>query len=250
MIEAGSLEYAHARLCARFGDRPDELVWRRIEMIREVDAMLEAARASPLSPWIARIGPDAGAHATELAMRAHWRERVAAIAAWMPTAWRASIEWCALLVELPVLQHLARGGAAPRWLSDDPLRAALGDDRARREPGPAALLAAAGVDPDRIAAIWRAEWDRRLPDRRECTPLLRETVGLIAEHAKAFRDPLAGDGWALRRALHARLSRLFRRATLDPAAAFVFLALSALDFERLRGEILRRVAFPRLPLAT
>jgi hypothetical protein len=185
----------------------------------------------------------------ELAMRAHWRERVAAIAAWMPLAWRASIEWCALLVELPVLQHLARGGAAPRWLADDPLRAALRDDRARREPGPAALLAAAGVDPDRIAAIWRAEWDRRLPDRSKCTPLLREAVGLIAEHAKAFRDPRAGDGWALRRALHAHLSRLFRRATLDPAAAFVFLALSALDFERLRGEILRRLAFPRLPLA-
>lgn len=249
MIDAGSLEYAHARLCARFGDRPDELVWRRIELIREIDAMLETARASPLSAWIARIGPGASVHAMEVAMRAHWRERVAAIAAWMPSAWRASIEWCALLVDLPVLQHLARGGAVPRWLSDDPLRARLGDDRARREPGPA-LLAAASVDPDRIAAIWRAEWDRRLPDRSERTLLLRETVHLVAEHGNAFRDPLASDGWALRRALHARLSRLFRRATLDPAAAFIFLALSALDFERLRGEILRRVAFPRLPLAT
>ena len=73
--------------------------------------------------------------------------------------------------------------------------------------------------------------------------------GLLAEHVNAFRDPLAGDGSALRHALHARLSRLFRHATLDPAAAFIFLAISALDFERLRGEILRRVAFPRLPLA-
>jgi len=249
MIEAGSLEYAHARLCARFGDRPDELVWRHIEMIREIDAMLEAARASSLAPWIARIGPDANVHTMELAMRAHWRERVAAIATWMPWAWRASIEWCGLLVELPVLQHLARGGAVPRWLSDDPLRATLGDERGRDEPGTAALRAAARVDPDRIAAIWRAEWDRRLPDRRKRTSLLRETVGLLAEHVNAFRDPLAGDGSALRRALHARLSRLFRHATLDPAAAFIFLAISALDFERLRGEILRRVAFPRLPLA-
>jgi hypothetical protein len=248
VIDAGSLEYAHARLCARFGDRPDELVWRRIEMIREIDTLLETARASPLAAWIARIGPGASVHTMELAMRAHWRERVAAIAAWMPAAWRDSIEWCAMLVELPVLQHLARGGAAPRWLSDDPLRAALGDDRARRGPG--WLLAAASADPGRIAAIWRAEWDRRLPARRECPELLRETVRLLAEHANAFGDPSASDGWALRRALHARLSRLFRRATLDPAAAFIFLALSALDFERLRGEILRRVAFPRLPLAT
>jgi hypothetical protein len=37
---------------------------------------------------------------------------------------------------------------------------------------------------------------------------------------------------------------------LDPAAAFVFLALSALDVERLRGELVRRAAFPRAPLAT
>ena len=73
MIDAGSLEYAHARLCARFGNRADELVWRRIETIREIDAMLEAARASPLGGWVARIGPDAGAHAMELALRAHWR---------------------------------------------------------------------------------------------------------------------------------------------------------------------------------
>ena len=250
MIDAGSLEYAHARLCARFGHRPDELAWQRVETIRGLDAMLEGARASPLGAWIAGIAPDASIHAMELAMRAHWRERVAAIAAWMPAEWHASIEWCALLVDLPVLQHLARGGAVPHWLSGDPLRATWGDDRARREPGPAALLASASLDPDRIASLWRAEWDRRLPVPRERTLLLRETVHLLAEHAIAFRGPPPSDGWALRRALHARLARLFRRATLDPAAAFIVLALSALDFERLRGEILRRVAFPRLPLAT
>ena len=113
----------------------------------------------------------------------------------------------------------------------------------------AALLAAGKADPDRIASLWRAEWTRRLPPHRGRSSLLAETVRLIAEHLTAFREPRHVDGWALRRALHARLSRLFRPATLDPAEAFIFLALSALDFERLRGEILRRVAFPRLPLA-
>jgi len=39
-----------------------------------------------------------------------------------------------------------------------------------------------------------------------------------------------------------------RRAMLDPAAAFAYLALIALDLERLRGELLRRAAFPGLPL--
>ncbi len=127
MIEAGSLEYAHARLGARFGARPDELAWRRIEMIRDVGGMLDAARASPLSVYLGEIGPDADAHAIELALRAHLRERVRAIAAWMPPDWRAAIEWCALLPDLPVLQHLARGGAPPPWLRDDPLGAALRD---------------------------------------------------------------------------------------------------------------------------
>jgi hypothetical protein len=249
VIDAGSLDYAHARLCARFGDHPDEIAWRRIETVREVGAMLETARTSALAVWIAGIATDTEVHAIERAMRAHWHERVNVIAAWMPPPWRASIEWCALLVDLPVLQHLARGGVSPRWLADDPSRTALGDGHRRRSAGPSALLDAVGANPDRVAGIWRAEWDRRLPDPRQRTSLLRETTHVVAEHWKAFRDPRAADGRALRQALHARLSRLFRRATLDPAAAFIFLGLSALDFERLRGEILRRVAFPRLPLA-
>ena len=178
-----------------------------------------------------------------------------AIATWMPSSWRASIEWCALLLDLPVLQHLARGGAPPRWLRDDPLAAALRESGAahvgslRGEAGPASLLAAGRTDPDRIASLWRAEWVRRLPVRITEAVLLGDFVRLLAEHAAAFRDPLQIEGWALRRALHARLTQLFRRATLEPAAAFIFLALSALDCERLRGEILRRVVFPRLPLA-
>jgi len=178
----------------------------------------------------------------------------------MPTAWRASIEWCALLIDLPVLQHLARGGAPPRWLRDDPLGAALQEgsaaqggaaqgDRVRDIAGPASLLAAGRANPDRMASLWRAEWQRRLPVRVTAPTRLADLVRLLAEHAAAFREPLQPDAWALRRTLHARLSQLFRRATLEPAAAFIFLALSALDCERLRGEILRRVVFPRLPLA-
>jgi hypothetical protein len=250
VIEAGSLEYAHARLGARFGERPDELAWRRIEMIRDVGAMLDAARASPLGAWLGEIGPDADAHAIELALRAHLRERVATIAMWMPSAWRASIEWCALLLDLPALQ----------WLRDDPLDAALREqgaaqgsaaqgNTARGDAGPASLLSAGKADPDRIASLWRAEWVRRLPVRITEAALLGDLVRLLTGHAAAFREPLQIEGWALRRALHARLTQMFRRATLEPEAAFIFLALSALDCERLRGEILRRVVFPRLPLA-
>jgi hypothetical protein len=46
-----------------------------------------------------------------------------------------------------------------------------------------------------------------------------------------------------------RLALLYRRATSNPAAAFIFLALCALDMERLRGELLRRAIFPRFGVA-
>ncbi|MEO8752901.1 MAG: hypothetical protein ABI624_09500 [Casimicrobiaceae bacterium] len=251
MIAAGSLEYAYARLSARYGNRPDEFAWRRIEMMREFGAMLETARASPLGAWLADIGPDTDAHGVERVLRARLRERIAAIAAWMPPAWRASIEWCAELVDLPVLQHLARGGAPPSWLRDGPLAPAQRDGGPLRgAAGAASLLVAGTLDPDRLGALWRAEWGRRLPAGNGGSELLADVIGLLADHVTLFRQPSLVDGWALRRALHARLSRLFRRAALDPAMAFIFLALSALDCERLRGEILRRVLFPRLPLAT
>jgi hypothetical protein len=251
VIEAGSLEYAHARLGARFGARPDELAWRRIEMIRDVGGMLDAARASQLSLYLGEIGPDADAHAIELVLRVGLRERVRAIAAWMPPNWRAAIEWCALLPDLPVLQHLARGGSAPPWLRDDPLGAALRDSECGpKGEGAAYLLAEGRLDPDRIAALWLAEWQRRLPVPVAESPFLADVVRLLKAHAAAFREPLQVEGWTLRRALHARLTQLFRRATLTPAAAFIFLTLSALDIERLRGELLRRVVFPRLPLAS
>jgi hypothetical protein len=242
VIEAGSLEYAHARLSARFGNRADEAAWRRIETIRDIGPMLDAVRASPLAAWVARFPADAGPHAVERAMRSHLRERATAIAAWMPPAWRAATAWCAMLVDLPLLQHLARGGAAPRWLDDE--------EPAHREALLAFLaIAAVKADPDRLGRAWREAWQRRLPERNGASGLLAEFTRLIDAHLAAFADPGLVDGWAERRRLQAGLARMFRRATLDPAVAFIFLALSALDFERLRGEILRRIAFPRLPLA-
>jgi hypothetical protein len=212
--------------------------------------MLETTRASALAAWIAGIAPDDGTHAIERALRAHWHERVAAIAAWMPATWRASIEWCAMLIDLPVVQHLARGGASPGWLSDDPLRAALYDEHRRRPPGWRSAARGRSRELGSGRRALAAEWDRRLPDPRDRTSLLEDT---IPRHRGAtgtrFATPVRRmAGCCGKRCTHG-CRGLFRRATLDPAAAFIFLALSALDFERLRGEILRVVAFPRLPLA-
>ena len=252
---AGSLEYAHARLWARYGNRPDELAWRRIEHVRAADALLDAARASALSLWMTGIGVHSTSHEIERVLRGHWRDLVAEVSAWMPADWQSAVRWCALLVDLPVLQHLARGGAAPPWLQDDPIYRDLGE-RGLSGYGAAtadkvlAPLAAAWADPDRIGALWLAEWRRRIPaSHRADTTILEETSRALGAHLAAFRDRRVRDGTPLRRALQARLALLFRRAVVDPSAAFIFLALCALDLERLRGEILRRVIFPGMPLA-
>ena len=73
---------------------------------------------------------------------------------------------------------------------------------------------------------------------------LEALVRALREHARVFRVAAPTEGWALRASLRSELVRLLRRAALQPAVAFVHLALCALDFERLRAELLRRVIFP------
>jgi hypothetical protein len=250
----GSLEYAQARLSARYGERPDEIAWRRIEHLRELPAMLDAARISAFGIWLAGIEPMSTPHQIECILRDHWRSLVAELAAWMPDAWQPAIRWCAVAVDLPVVAHLARGEAALPWMPDDEVYRDLcalesGSGTAPAEGWFAPFRAAWG-EPVRLGNAWRAEWLRRLPARRgDDVTLLDELVRVLRRHLSAFRDPSVRDGWPLRRTLEARLTLLFRRAMLDPAAAFIFLVLTALDLERLRGELVRRAAFPGMVLA-
>jgi hypothetical protein len=261
VIAVGSVEYAHARIWARHGQRPAEALWRRIETTRDLAAVLELARGSALAGWLEGIGPAAGTHGIEQALRRHWRERVGEVATWMPPAWAAAIEWCAVLPDLPVLQHLARGGAPWPWMAVDPWLRPWLDARDGADAGDSgqggppetralrALLDAAGDERHDVLALWRAEWRRRLPPAAASRGMAGPLERLLAEHAHAFAAPQAVDGWALRRQLQSRLLLLLRRTLVEPVTAFVYLALSALECERLRGELIRRAAFPRMGVA-
>ena len=250
----GSLEYAQARLSARYGQRPDEIAWRRIEHLRELPALLDAARISAFGVWLAGIDSMSTAHQIECILRDHWRSLVAEVAAWMPDEWQPAVRWCAVATDLPVVAHLARGDAALAWMPDDAvyrelcaLEVGLG---AAPAEGHFAPFRTAWTEPIRLGNAWRAEWRRRLPaGGGDEVTLLDEVARVLRRHLAAFRDPSVRDGWPLRRALEARLALLFRRAMLDPAAAFIFLALTALDLERLRGELVRRAAFPGVAMA-
>jgi hypothetical protein len=251
VTEYGSLEFAQARLQARHGQRAGEATWQRLETAREFAALLDTARNSALRPWLVGITTASTSHQIETVLRAHWRKAVAEVAGWMPAAWQPAVLWCAVVPDLPVLQHLSRDGDPAAWMNDDP------DYRALSAVPPAERRAAVAVDrfgalagawaaPASLARAWRAEWDRRLPQpvgRNEGS--LGQVVAALSAHGAAFAAAPAGQGWLLRRSLQARLSLLMRRATLEPAAAFIHVALCALDLERLRGELLVRALFPR-----
>jgi hypothetical protein len=255
VIDCGSLEYAHARLHARHGERLDEAAWRRIEVIRDFAPLLEGARAGALRPWLVGITADSSVHQVEAALRGHWRALVDERLAWMPLSWQRALRWCAVLPDLALLQHLARGGEPSTWMHDDPswreLCAAQPQARAAvLGAGPYATLAGAWSAPEALGRAWHDEWQRRLPrplsDAGDALPRL---VHVLLDHRRAFVDAAPSEGWLLRGALRARLALLFRRAALQPAAAFIDLALCALDLERLRAELLRRVLFPRWQVA-
>ncbi len=255
MIECGSIEYAQARLQARHGQRATEAQWQLLESTREFGALLDAARAGPLRPWVAGLTAQAAAQDIEAAMRAQWQMVVAEVVAWMPGPWHDALAWCAVLPDLPALQHLARGGGPEPWMAQDPRWRELcavppGEHAAVLARGPWRALACAWSAPATLAAAWQAEWQRRLPQPLHgADDSLRQVLTTLRQHGAAFAAATPGPGTYLRRALQVRLSLLWRRAALEPAAAFIHLVLSALELERLRGELLGRRLFANAKVA-
>lgn len=246
MIDCGSLEFAQARVQARHGARVDVVAWRRLEALRLLVPWLEQARATSLRPWLVDITAQSSGHEIEAALRKQWRAQVAEVAAWMPLAWQAAVQWCAAWPELAVLQHLARGGSPSPWMQEDAVwrpwcEAAAPDRAGGLRGGVLAPLQAGWARPDTLGDAWLAEWKQRWPGPPGAG--LLELHRALAEHAQAFARSPSAQGSALRSALRGRLVLLMRRTALQPAVSFIHLALAALDLERLRGELLRRVLF-------
>lgn len=252
------MDYAQARLQARFGERPDESSWRGLADARGPDALLEIARASGLRRWIAGIDASSDHHRIEISLRARWRECVAETASWMPEPWQPAVLWTAVLADLPALCRLARGEAPLEWMRGDPVLgpyAGAKDEERQAKLRQEALAFAGAAWPERGAAApagesfesqvrcaWRDEWRRRWPNRGDAQAL-EKLAGLMES---TFVEPMAAGRHAFLRRLRAQ----FRRSTLRPGAAFAFLAFCALDIERLRAELLARVLLDQAGLAS
>lgn len=221
VTSGAGFSYVQARIQARHGRRPDDSDWSRLESCDSAHAYLEAARTGVLAPWAERLTSDEDIHRLEAALRRSWRAYLRRVASWAPEPWRDAIEWCGCLPDVPAAAHVAATGERPPWREKD------------------------GETPADVDA-WLEAWHERMP-----SPDASGRAGICSLEAAvdnwmtANRDTERASvsrAASLREELERRVTTVFRRHALDPAALFAHLLLTALDVQRFRGGLLRRQA--------
>ena len=269
MISGLTLDYAYARVAARIAQRPDERLWLQLRSARTVPALLEAVRASAAASTVSGIPLTGDAETIEHAFRQQLRTRIDEVASWSPVAWQPAVHYIRHLVDLPAIAHLLRDEAPPRWMAVDPVLStyvhasrterrasllasplapiilAIEDElpaRAATEPLARALRRVrAGPPLHRAITAWEREWRSRWPRvAGDLASALDDVAQAARRHVLAFATLVPDDTAAARQSIAARLIALLHRAAAQPAALFAYLALFALDIERLRGEFVVR----------
>ena len=249
MSERVRWSYVQARLQARHGDRLDDAAWRMLEAARSFDQFLERSRSTSLHRFTDAIEVKMPSHTIERILRAAWRDYVAELATWVTPSWQPAVLWVAHLPDLPVLDSLFKG-TGPAWTREDPVfapfaRGDLHEHAAELEASPFALLSPATDGNGSLGAQWLAHWRTLWPrssdrDRRG----LDDLVGVVANHFELLaRAGLQDLSSPYRHDLEREATRMFRRCAGTPAALFSHLTLVALDLERLRGGLVRRLLF-------
>jgi hypothetical protein len=245
--------YAQARVQARYAELPWEDAWQRLAAARTLGIFLEEAREGALRAWVRGFSSQSDGHDLERGVRGTWQDEVTRVATWLPQPWQPALLWLHWLPLLPLLAQAERGGTLPVWVGRDRslqlLRRPDGtlDPAALIQAGGGALVlakseAVAGSEKDWVST-WAHEWRRLWPPcSRDFLAHLDGLAALIRTHVSAF--PRSGEAaWPLRRELRERLRLSFHRLSLQPAAAFNYLALLALDLERLRAALMERALF-------
>jgi hypothetical protein len=217
------MEYAQARIQSRFGARPTAELWHGLDAAPDLEAYLDAVRGTSLQRWVSGIEPNADLHRIDSGLRGRLESHIAEVARWLPQEWRAAALWLLRLFDLPAIQQPG-SGEAPDFLRHR--------KNARR----------AGARGSEVRAAFLEEWRRRWPARdRESLRGMQRIAATIVSHLERFGRASVRDAWPERARLERDLRRLFRNSALRPEAAFCHLALVALDLERLRAGLVRRV---------
>lgn len=245
--------YTQARVQARYAGLPLEADWRRISGTRGLGGWLEEARGGPLKHWVKGFSAASDVHDLEAGIRKLLLAEIDAVAGFVPEPWRAAVHWTRWLALLPVLERIGAGAELPAWVRRSPCIAALLDEAGAAQParlrraGLAALLTTDPPQPlaQRWGLLWRARWpDSAGPGAAQLDAL----AARLARHLDAFRRSDPARAWTLRQQLRERLQTEFHRLGLAPAMPFIYLALVALDLERLRRALLDRALFPESSL--
>ena len=252
MSELARFAYAQARLQARHGARPNEAVWLQLQGVGDLASYLQLAQHSPLRPWVLGMQARQNSHAIELSLRRQFRNYVDEVARWLPGRWKPTLRWLRRLVDLPALQYLLSEAPVPAWMQDDPaLRPLAGESlstriEALRNSDCRCLLATSWQDRPLYEA-WFECWQRHWPHAPAFTGGLRTLGNVLLAHVRAQQPGSHTLTRRRREALVPVLQGVFRRHSFQPAAACAHLAMVALDLERLRGDLLRRVLFAQRP---
>ncbi len=223
MSTDGDLDYALARIAARRARRAGPATWRALESLRAFAPALAAARNGALVHWLDGIDAHSDPHRIEAALRAAWRAEVAALARWLPVRWQPALAVCAGWIDLPRLRASGAVDGADGNLAR--LHASL--------PG-------GHGNPD---AAWQALLLARLREAGALSdPAFARLGHALAVHRERFAGLPPGNGWPLRGDLDNWLLGFLHSAPPGPATAFAWVALQALEIERLRGVLLSRAA--------
>lgn len=233
---------------ARHGDRADDRVWRRLYSIGNLANYLQAASQTTLHTWTDGLRDAHSSHEIELQLRRHYRQYVEEIARWLPARWAHVVRPLARLSDLPALQHLLGGGAAPAWMLDDPeLRAYASENLATRaaalEASDHAWLATAWQRDTALPQAWYDDWRRQWPRAPQHTAGLEHLGDLLIEHSREIHSDSGIQTDGLRERLLNRLTAAFRRYSFQPAAACAHIGIMALDLERLRADLVERAVY-------
>jgi hypothetical protein len=240
--------YAQARLQARHGMRPTELLWRRLASTGDLAGFLQQAQHTTLRPWVLGMQATQTSHTLELSLRQHYRRYIDEVASWLPENWDTVVRSTKRLPDLPLLQYLLRGEPAPPWLLEDAeLRPFATENLATRleamHNSDCDYLATAAQHGDPLGLAWLEHWQGQWPASRRFAGGLAFLARLLRRHLQEARAVHVSAGNCSRQHLVSGLMHAFRRYSFEPAAACAHLGLVAFDLERLRGELLQRRLF-------
>jgi hypothetical protein len=232
---ADGFEFALARLHARLAWRATEPAWQRLHAARSLPALLDAARGTTLAPYVAGVAATSTLLEIDLAFQTQLRSRIDEVASWLPAAWQPAARATATLIHLPAQLYRQHHSDGPAWLAALPAAASAATPTAPPRDPPRRKAMTPRGHPALVAWLraWRRSWPSEAADLQAWADRLAADVTALAagdlQQAPAQRAQLA-----------ARLaSDLHARAAGQAIAPFAFLALLALDLQRLRGECVR-----------